>query len=153
MVVLGGVFWAVGLAITVLAAIVIYLTPALFQLCVYLQWQLVVLVEQLSHKRLSHGMLILSSMGGWAAVGALSGALLLSSWFGAGPALVFGVVAGLWGAAVGHQVGQQQWVIAMRRPGFLPHQTPGEAYHWPQEFQADQDPQEGIFIGRRGWPK
>lgn len=153
MFVLGAVFWVVGLAIAVVAAICVYATPALFHLCVYLQWHAVQIVQDLTHKRPSHGLLILISLVPWGGVGSLAGALLLGSWLGIGVVLVCGVVGALWGAAVGHQVALRTLMIEMRRPGFLSHQTPGATFRFPREGSDTQGEQEGVFLGRRGWPQ
>lgn len=62
MFIISAVFWVIRIAVTVLVSVITYLTPALFQAAVYLEWQLVQAVEQLTGFSPAHGLIILLSL-------------------------------------------------------------------------------------------
>ena len=152
----GVMFWVVGIILTAALSVLVHVTPALFQICIFFERLIFALAQRTTHRLVSIGELTLVSGLVWGVGGALVGMVLLSGIVGTVTgALAVGSMGAIWGLSVGYQAAVQEVAHVLRNPGVLEHHRPGsltsgldEAQSTPPDLGAPDDIWlEGIFLG------
>ena len=152
---IGVVFWIVGIVLTIFVSVIVHVTPALFQICIFVERLIFGGAQRATARLLSIGELTLASALVWGLGGAVVGLVFLGPFIGVGwGALVLGSMGLVWGLSVGYQAAIQEIAHQLRRPGALPHQIPGylgfaqePQNGYPQEVSLEALFGSGVILG------